>query len=693
MREFELHEDWRLLSLCFLFTFTILVRLSFFQNWPAWYWFAGVATFAGFSLLFRLDKQTYIWIVFIILSGLSLSSYRVENIPEPLIDREIYTELTGTVVRAEIRPGKPARLLLHVKTSSKNAAVIDKSVRLSVRTRIPKYIAAGDHVAVNSVFTPMNGPIVPGGFDFGLYNRLNGISAQGFAVSVIEKEIQNNPDQTLLQHIEAARTQISETIRLNVGQEVAGTAISLITGQRHYLDDKTSRTLRDAGLSHLLAISGLHMGLITGAAFFIFELLFAALPIIALRVTPKKAAAVSAWVFALCYLILSGAGTATLRAFIMVTVAILAVITDRRVISQRSVALAAFIILIYDPAAILSISFQMSFAATAALVLAYETYASRAHKQKKSSTFANRSYLRKLAMYVFGVTITSIVAQIAVAPVAIYHFQAVSLVGTLANIIAIPIMAFVVMPAAFLSLIFIAVGLEPLPLFIVEQGIHSILFIAHNVSTLEHAVYRTPPHSAVLLPLLATLIAVSILMRGKIGLILWAASALFLPFTTRLTPSNILIDAEGKVIAHHLSHHHTMEIVGGRRGSFRDEAWQRYWSIDPNKPPQRLVRTCDTRACRNELTKTASGSKLPAIMRTTSLGETRRACARGDIVIASYTHKSYCRGASLFLSSEDIQRFGPVGLWLDSKKTSSGNIKVRWSIPNPYENNNIIKDN
>ena len=214
--------------------------------------------------------------------------------------------------------------------------------------------------------------------------------------------------------------------------------------------------MRDSGLAHLLAISGLHIGLVAGLIFFLVRLALACVEPIALRYPIKKIAAGVAVTGAFGYLVISGATLPTQRAFVMVSIVMAAVMLDRTAISLRLVALAAGIILILSPEALLSASFQMSFAAVIALVAVYEYAAPRtAAWRERGGILSSR-----IAMFVAATILTTVVASLATAPFAIYHFNRVALFGLLANMLAVPMMAMWIMPTGLLSMLLMPLGLE-----------------------------------------------------------------------------------------------------------------------------------------------------------------------------------------------------------------------------------------
>ena len=678
-----LREDWRLIALVLVFAAGIIFKLEFADLvLPSSVLGSIFAAIILASMPFKRDNRVFFYPLAVFILGTASAQFKLEQLPENTIVRETFVQLTGLVQTIEYRIGRPVRLTLEVEQTSKETWLVGRNVRLIVRTEIEPTLAAGQRVLVNAVLRQPPGAIVPNGFDFGQYNLFNGISTQGFAVSKVETQQLLPTRSTLKNYIENIRSKLSTRVLNSIDQPLSGVAVALVTGQRQYMDPATASDLRDAGLAHLLAISGLHMGLLTGVAFFVFELIFASISAVSLRVTPRKLAAVLAWVFALTYLGLSGASTSTTRAFIMVTIAIVAVFADRRVLSLRSIAIAAFVILLISPDALMGIGFQMSFAATIGIVVAYEyVLLWRHHRYSQNSMHSKPTIPKKILIYFLGAAGTSLVAQLAVGPIALFHFQTFSLVGIVANIVAIPLMAFIVMPSAFLGVLFSTIGLEAPFLSLMEGGLFIIVKLAAALSESQNSVIATTPYAVALLWLTGIALSIVMIWRNTIALYSAISLVIIALFVTKEEPANALIAGNGSIIAQ-LGPAKSLSIIGGRRDGFRDDAWKRYWGLRIQSKSKAIDRSCDSRACQTILSFHTNGSdsfKLPVIV-SKSLETTRQACSAREIVVASYTHRRFCRGAALFLASEDIEKYGPVGLWGETKDKKN-TIRYKWSNP------------
>jgi competence protein ComEC len=220
-----------------------------------------------------------------------------------------------------------------------------------------------------------------------------------------------------------------------------GVASALITGKRGAITEQVKQAFRDTGLSHLLAIAGLHLGLVGAFVFFAVRGGLALIPPIALRYPIKKIAAGTTLLVLACYLLLSGAAIPTQRAFVMNGLVFGAIIIDRLRISMRVCAIAAIVVLVIDPSILVGVSFQMSFGAVVALIAVYETCGARLGRLLHSRTVSG-----KLLGYCGGVVVTTVVATLGTYPYSIYHFHHLALYSPLANVIAVPLSAMWTLP-------------------------------------------------------------------------------------------------------------------------------------------------------------------------------------------------------------------------------------------------------
>jgi len=460
------------------------------------------------------------------------------------------------------------------------------------------------------------------------------------------------------QPIAQLRDLLTERIRATLDTASGGVAVALLVGERGGIPADDTAALRDAGLAHLLAISGLHMGLVSGFLFWLIRLGLALRPAVALRYPIKKIAAVAALAGALAYLLLTGGSVPTIRAFVMVALVMLAVLTDRRAISLRTVALAALVVLAMTPEGLLEPGFQMSFAAVVALVAVYERYGDRMLRRTRDTSVPMR-----LLIYLVGVGMTTVIAGLATAPFAIYHFGRVADYGVLANLAAVPVMAFWVMPAGTLSILAMPLGLEQLPLWAMGQGIDLILAIAHRVADLDGAVRLVPAMPA------AGLLAVTLgglwlcLLSGGWRLLGWVPVFIGMATPYMAEPPLLRITGDGRLTGV-TTQAGGLLVSSTRREKFVAAQWlarmgevapTASWPHDGASVDGDL--RCDLLGC--ILRRDGWMIALPNDPRAVD-----EDCGRADIVIATVPVAGRCPSARVVVDTFDLWRDGPHALHL-----------------------------
>ncbi|WP_099911672.1 ComEC/Rec2 family competence protein [Puniceibacterium antarcticum] len=433
------------------------------------------------------------------LLGVSIAGVRTHLVAGPLLTFRYYGAIEGRIVSIDRSSSDVMRLTLdHVVLGRMAPEHTPARVRVSLPGDTPFHPEPGALVMTTGHLSAPNGPVEPMGFDFrrnAWFERIGAVGYTRVPVLYLERDKAALP-------IFAARMALSEHVRAAIPGETGAFAAAIMTGDRSGMGQDTLQALRDSNLAHLLAISGLHMGLLAGFLFSGLRLMFLMAPPLALRWPIKKLAAVGALAGAAGYLALSGGNIATERAFIMVAVALIAVVLDRRALSLRAVAMAAMVVLVIWPEALLGPGFQMSFAATTALVAIFALMRELPERWRAHRWLAP----------VLAVCLSSFVAGAATAPIGIAHFNQMSHYGLLANLLSVPLMGMLVMPAAVLAALLLPFGLDWIALWPMQLGLDWILGVAHTVADWDGSVgYIATPVPSVL----------PILTLGALFVILW----------------------------------------------------------------------------------------------------------------------------------------------------------------------------
>lgn len=595
--------------------------------------------------------------VCLILVGLALISLRVAVVSEPILPAQVGPAgMTGTVTRVERRPDAVRLTIRPGSFGRLKPEDLPDLVKVSVRT-LDGPVSPGSRVSLLTSVRPPSSPAEPGAFDFQRHAFFQGIGGYGFAMGAVKVTAEPESGGGFRRF----RDTLSSRIAGTVGEPHGGIAAALVTGDRSRVTEDQWRVLRDSGLAHLLAVSGLHMGLVTGFLFFGVRAALALFPTVALRRPIKKWAALAALAGGLGYLVLTGGSVTTIRAFVMVAIVMLAVLTDRRAISLRTVAIAAILILAVTPEAIVEPGFQMSFAAVTALVAAYETYGERWRSGMGRATLFGRA-----ARYIAGVGVTTLIAGAATGPFAIYHFGRFSDYGVLANLSAVPAVAFWVMPSATVGALLMPVGLEQPFFWLMGKGIGFVLAVGGAVADLPGAVRLVPA-----MPVWG----LALVCIGGLWLCImttaWRFWGLFAVVIGLLSPylherPLIRVDANARLISVRTADGATM-LSSARREKFTAEQWlardavagSSRWPASGASQDGRL--RCDTAGCILRLE-----SWMIALPKTQAA--VAEDCRRADLVVSLEPVNGRCPSARVIIDRYDMWRNGAHAVWLDADK-------------------------
>lgn len=476
-----------------------------------------------------------IWVPVLIALGGGLAGLRAHNLAEPVLGWRYYGPIEGRVVALD-RSGSDAlrvtldRVVLHNLAPARTPARVRVSLHGDQGFVTP---APGMRLILSGHLSPPSGPVEPGGFDFQRHAWFQQIGAVGYTRTPVLAIEPPGTGQLFFK----ARMALSAHVQARLPDEAGAFAAAIMAGDRAGLGRDTLEVLRVTNLAHLLAISGLHMGLVAGFVFAALRLLFATLLALGLQCPAKKLAAALALVVAAGYLGLSGGNVATERAFVMVAVVLVAVMLDQRAISLRSVAVAATIVLVWQPEALLGPGFQMSFAATTALVAVYGLI-------RDAGLPMGPRWLRPIS----AVVITSVVAGLATAPLSAAHFNLWSSYGLLANITSVPLMGVLIMPAAVLGTLLIPLGLDAPVFTVMGLGLDWILGVAHWVSGLDGARGTVPAPGPVVLPMMALGALFTTLWQGRARLAGAVPVALSLLLWSQAGRPDVLISDSGALV-------------------------------------------------------------------------------------------------------------------------------------------------
>jgi competence protein ComEC len=357
-------------------------------------------------------------------------------------------------------------------------------IRISLKQDEPPII--GTTLACQSVLRTPPGPVVPGAYDFARKAWFAQIGAVGFATKPC-KPAKSPAMQDKVLSIRFAvwlakmRAMAARSIIEKAPGPGGAFLAAITTGDRSWFAQEDLDALQIAGLSHIISVSGLHVGLLGGLVFLVVWKLVALVPRIALYSDGRKIAAWVAGVCVIAYTIFTGSEAPAVRACIMTCIAFGAILFNRKAISMRGLAIAAVAVLMARPESAIDPGFQMSFLATSALVALWEVWETRFEGEPKPGL------IRKVALWFSAAALTSFVAGLATAPVAASTFGRVSLWALPANLLVAPINDFIVGPSAILAAALSPFGLDTPFWRASAWGLGMTLKVAHFFSELPGA--------------------------------------------------------------------------------------------------------------------------------------------------------------------------------------------------------------
>lgn len=575
--------------------------------------------------------------------------------------------VTGRVVRVELRPNGPRVTLEHVSLTRVDAAATPALVRIKLRRG--DVVDIGDRIDVFAKLMPPSAPSAPGAYDFQRRSWFQGLGAVGFAMGRARPAEQGGatPGWSPSLFMAALRLHMTKRIRATLPGESGAIAAALMTGDRSAISQESLDFMRDSGLAHLLAISGLHLGLVATTLFFGLRALLALSEHLTLRHPIKKWAAFAAMVGSFAYLLLAGATVPTQRAFVMTGLVLLAVLLDRQAISMRLVAWAAIIILATAPESMLGASFQMSFAAVVALIAFYEASRDRFRAMR---TAVGHGIIARIALYAGGVGATTVIASFATGLIALHHFGRIAVYGLPSNMLAVPLTALWIMPWAVIAAVLMPLGLDGLPLTLMGWGIDGLLWIAGGISAWPGAVRPVAALPVAGLVLVALGGLWLCLWRGRwryaglLGLVAGLAS----PWM--LQGPDILISDDGRLMAVRMADGR-LSVSESRREKRTAEDWLEqegqgaslYWPEGAENLDGNL--RCDGLGCIYR----AEGRTVALLRDGLAHDED---CRIVDILISQRPVHGRCPAPSLVIDRFDLWRHGATAIWLDGEE-----IRVR----------------
>lgn len=526
--------------------------------------------------------------VFLVPAGMLLAAFESARLDTALLDSPVTTHVSGRVLSRE--SDERGRIRYRVEITETRDPVLKRPphvVTLLARSpHVPVAIGAG--IKGRARLGPPSGPALTGLNDFAFDAYFAGTGAVGFfygAPAAGPAPEADGLEARVRQRIAEWRNGLTEHIRGRIGGDAGAIAAALVTAEQRAISEETVEALRQAGLAHVLAISGLNMVLAAGTFLIGARMLMALVPGFSERFPAKKIAAVGALVMVTLYILVSGGAISAVRSWIMITVMLIAVLLGRTAISLRNVAVSAVLILAVTPSAVTGPGFQMSYAATLGLVAGYAAWRERpARRERPVGPFqlSGGAFGRVFG----GLLLSSLIGGMATLIYSIGHFHRIPAYGLAGNMLAMPVISFIVMPFGLVAVLLMPLGLDGLPFRIMGKGIDWMIELSHWVSGWEGEIVtgRIPPLAFLLIGLGGGLVCILRTRLRHAGTLMVAAgtAVAFLPETR--PPPEILVSEDGRLVA--ILHGQTAATNRERPSDFVYAQWRRALRLDAHEKPE-----------------------------------------------------------------------------------------------------------
>ncbi|MGH7056302.1 MAG: ComEC/Rec2 family competence protein [Acetobacteraceae bacterium] len=564
--------------------------------------------------------------------------------------------LAGRVAALEPLPNGARITIAH--PSIDGARPIARSVRIRLRRGDPIVLGAGDEVRVRSMVEPPAAPSYPGAWDVQRKAFFAGLAGYGFALGHAQR-LAPARHGGFGNVVEPLREAVAARVLKTLPGAVGAISATLLTGISTAIPESDRAAFRDAGLSHLLSVAGLHIGIVMGLVFMLARALLALSERASLFWPTKAIAAVAALLAGGFYMLLTGMHVPFMRSFVMAVLGVLGLAAGRRVISLRGLGLAATVLLLAEPSEATGVSFQMSFAAVMVLIAGYEVlrpWLSRLHGGGRA---------RRLGMHVLALALTSLLAGTAALPFGAYHFGHIQIYYVLANIIAVPVTAFWVLPAGLAALVLMPFSLQNLALVPMGLGVRLLLAIARAVSSLPAARLAVPHIPALGLAVIALGLAWLCLWRSRLRLagIPLMLCGLIVPLIS--PPPDIVVSRTAGLIGFATPAGVFVEKTGRGVSRFTRQAWQQLWFTDDliRLPKSGSFASGRLRCAPTDcLFRPRRGGPSALLLRGPA---DPRPCPKAAVVVAPEPDRGRCVGGGIpFVDRFSVWRNGATSVWL-----------------------------
>lgn len=578
---------------------------------------------------------------------------------QPPLARASFVQMTGDVL--SVRP-VPAQAMTRVMLRPVDAPGLPTVVRVNIANAdVPRGLGEGARIRFRVRLMPPAPPSVPGGYDFAARAYFLGIGATGKALKPVEMLRPSAAPPPL-------RARLFSHILERVDGPAEGIAVALATGDQGAISDADAEAMRRSGLAHLLSISGLHVTALIGAVILLLTRMLALSRRAALDWPLMLIAGAGGALAGIGYTLLTGAEVPTVRSCVAALLVLGGMALGRDAITLRLVAAGALVVLALWPEALSGPSFQMSFAAVTAIVALAEYPRFRGFAAARDEPLARRA-ARALAVTMA----TGVAVELTLMPIALFHFHKAGMLGAFANLVAIPLTTFVVMPAEALALLGDIVGLGAPFWWVTTQALNLLLLIAHGVGASPMATMLAPTMGPGLFGVVTIGLLWCLLWRSRLRWVGLAPVVLGVVLVLSAAPPDIIVTGDGRHVAVRTAR--GMAILRDRAGDYVRDILSESAGYDgtlgalADLPQAR----CSTDLCALRLEQSGRAWRL-LFTRSDILiarGIFARECAAADIVVSDRGLPRWCRPRWLKIDRRLLARTGGLSIRLTDGEVHS----------------------
>lgn len=592
--------------------------------------------------------------------GSGLAWRRAERVAHPVLARPTVAAFAADVRRVE---PLPARQMVRLTLAPLTARHLPRLIRVNLAEEdAPAGLATGAVIRLRARLMPPPRAALPGAYDFAraAWFQELGATGRGFASVTMVRAATGDT---------GLRDRLARHIEARLPGSAGGIAAALATGDLGAIAEEDAEAMRRSGLAHLLSVSGLHITAAVALTMVLTLRILALSRRAALRLPLPMVAAGAGAMAAVGYTLLTGAQVPTVRSCVAALLVLAALAAGREAVTLRLVAAGAGVVLLFRPEAAAGASFQLSFAAITAIVAVHEHPGVRGWFEVREEA-GWRRVLRNLG----SLLLTGLVVEAALVPIAAYHFHRAGLYGAAANMVAIPLTTFVVMPAEALALLAEPLGTSAPFWWVVERSLALLLWIAHRVAS--------APGAVAALPVMPTA-AYALMLGGGLWLALWStrvrrwglvAVAAGGAWALTTPVPDVLVTGDGRHVA--------IRLPGGRLASLRERTGDYTGDLLAEAGgsvgvPLLLLEQAEARCSRDAcVTEVEAGGRRWRIAATRSAYLLPRpsmeaTCAAADVMVSERRLPDWCRPRWLKLDRPTLARTGGVAIDL-----SGGSVRT-----------------